>query len=110
MSGEKQPLVLEQVAAALSVPVCDLAREAKRKSLGLVRAEPPPWCTDNRVVFFCPVSVESAVKKILEGRERLRAARKGVLHEEWTGLTVHDRDPLPEGSTRARPQQKNIQK
>ena len=109
MSSTKHPMLLEQVATALAIPICDLARDSQRKALGLARIAPPIWCTDGRVVFFCPVSVQAAVAKILDARDRLRSARLGVLDDEWTGLTVRDRDTSL-ASERVRPQPKNIQK
>ena len=110
MSSVKHPMLLEQVATALAIPIRDLGLESQRKALGLVKIAKPLWCTDGRVVFFCPASVQEAAARILQGRERLRSARLGVLHEEWAGLTVEDRDVSASTSALARPQQKNINK
>lgn len=88
-STEREPLVLEQVAKVLGMQTSDLARETQRAALGLVKAPArPAWCTDGRIVFFKATSVEAAAARRLEERERLRAARAGVLPASWAGFKV----------------------
>lgn len=78
------PLVIEQVTAALGLPVADPARTRQREALGLQKSDRPAWCTDGRVPFFSANSVEATAVELRAARERLRAVRAGVLPPSWS--------------------------
>ncbi|MBT9158685.1 MAG: hypothetical protein DDT36_01703 [Firmicutes bacterium] len=86
-SEKREPLVIEQVAAALGVPVASLARRKQRAALGLVRSAPPVWCTDRRTIFFTASSVETAATRLHEYREQMSLARRGVLPASWADFS-----------------------
>lgn len=83
----REPLVLEQVATVLGLQPADLARDSQRRRLGIVKAAVrPEWCSDRRVAFFDPASVEAAAARRLDERGRLKLAREGVLPPSWAGF------------------------
>ena len=71
------PVSLPDAAKAIGVELEDFRREDRRERFKLTDAPRPDWCTDKRMKFFTPASVERARESHAATRE-LRRTNKAL--------------------------------